>query len=809
MVDDRHLQIGGDADGNIVITGDSNVVILQTSRPLEPEPVAPAIGPNPYQGLSAFTEKDADRFFGREKLTRHLWAVFRDLHEPEPGKPRLLRLLPILGPSGSGKSSVARAGLIPELAHRPLPGLQTPRVAVLTPGAHPLEALAGILARVATKDATPVAKTREFVGELRTQGAHEEFDGLRRIAEALPDIARSPLIVLVDQFEEIYSLCDDPSERDSFVHNLLHAATDRAAHVSVILTLRSDFLGQTQWHPALNHAIAERGVIVPAMGEEELRRAIAEPAARAGHPLDEATVDLLISETEGREGALPLLQFTLTRIWEGMAEGVQPAETLRRIGGVGGALAGEAQRLYNKLSDSDKSIARRAFLGLVRLGEGTQDTRRRITVPDIVAHGETPDHVRKVLDLFSRPGARLITLSANPAGTDTAEVTHEALFEHWETLRGWLDSSRDDLRFERRLADAASHWSALGRPDGSLWRPPDLDLLRDFQTRASADMTETQTAFFQAAVRKEERTKWVKSSAIATLVLLLLGASYYAHSLWVESRPWGVLRNLATGTAYPLKGDVVSIGRSTEDFRNQINLVYRDVSRIHLFVSRDLTIIDMRSLLGTTLNGTFLPYGTSAKLQDGDIIVLANIAPFQFQQIKYSPLQFWEPTINHTSRPPGWGMLLDDKSKTFEYLQEDQYFISLGDKKEILLTTNETKNSLFTVRRRPDIQWGFDNGRHVQRIDSFSIEDHEDKTDLWAAMKMGDYTFRTCRVPPGVEHQHLEWRKLSCERSRGRDDFVEDELNIHRVSAPTYWIEGGVHFRLVPIVPGLEGTSRG
>src|SRR5262249_11572733 len=151
---------------------------------------------------------------------------------PLPGQPPPLRLLPILGPSGCGKSSLARAGLLPGLARQPLPGLQQIRVAVLTPGTHPLEALAGVLARIATDDPTPVAKTQEFAEELRKPSLLREYDGLRRIAQALPDIAASPLIVLIDQFEELYTLCADAEARDVFVANLLHAAADRAAYVS-------------------------------------------------------------------------------------------------------------------------------------------------------------------------------------------------------------------------------------------------------------------------------------------------------------------------------------------------------------------------------------------------------------------------------------------------------------------------------------------------------------------------------------------------------------------------------------------------
>ena len=261
----------------------------------------------------------------------------------------------------------------------------------------------------------------------------------------------------------------------------------------------------------------------------ELRRAIAEPAARAGRPFDRATVDLLLTETEGHEGALPLLQFALTRVWEGLADGVAPADTLRDLGGVGGALAGEAQRLYDSLSASDQAIARRAFLGLVRLGEGTRDTRRRIAVADLVAYGEDADHVRQVLRLFSRPSARLITFAADVDGTDTAEITHEALFEHWEALQTWLAHSRADLRLHRRVDEATKHWEEQGHPVGSLWSSPDLDLLRAFHQRAGSDMTATQMAFFRASVRKEQRAKWLRRAVGATLIALTLAAGGIAY----------------------------------------------------------------------------------------------------------------------------------------------------------------------------------------------------------------------------------------------------------------------------------------
>jgi ABC-type branched-subunit amino acid transport system substrate-binding protein len=454
------------------------------------------IGANPYKGLSAFEEADGDQFFGRKPQIKELWEKFCGFYE----KDSATRLLTIYGPSGSGKSSLAMAGLIYELDQRPLPDRKLARVAVLKPNTHPLESLKLALERIAPNDHIFVKKIRDqSLTDLNADGVH---DGLRQIADTLTEIEISPLIVLVDQLEDVFTLCEKPQDRDAFIGNLLCAAANRSKRVSVIVTLRSDFLGAVQKYPEFDRLIQPQGFFVAAMTVDGLREAITEPAKLAGHPLDLSTVNLLIEQTSGREGTLPLLQFALTRIWEELAKKEkpkEPAETLKAIGGVGGALAGEAQRIYKSLTPNEQEIARRVFLGLVQLGEGTKDTRRRIKLEQLIHQDE---QVQKVIDQFASRDTRLITL-ADDNGAKTVEVTHEALFDNWQQLKDWLNDGRNDLRFQRRLDDAVMVWQGHGKPEGNLWRSPDLDLLRGYQEKVGDMMTKLQLEFFYASSNAE------------------------------------------------------------------------------------------------------------------------------------------------------------------------------------------------------------------------------------------------------------------------------------------------------------------
>lgn len=478
---------------------------------------------NPYRGLATFQSDDAPFFFGREALIEKLWLRLKTLYDD----PARTRLLAILGPSGSGKSSLARAGLLAALAARPL-SASPPRLVLLKPGPHPFRALAlALLPPVgALPSASELGEQRRLSGELQQPSGSGELDGLGRWAANLAGVDESPLVLFVDQFEELYTLCEQPAEREAFVATLVHAAADRSRPVCIVITLRADFFGQTQrQHPKLNRLIAEQHELVPVMSEDELRRVIVEPARRAGRPLDPAIAEQLLGEVQRNKNALPLLEFALTRIWERRAAGQPESVTLQALGGVGGSVAAKAQEIFDALSGREQTIARRALVRLVRMGEGGSDTRRPMPLGELAGRGETADDVLAVLRRFAAPDARLVTLLGQPAesGETIAEVTHEALFEHWHLLRRWIQESRDDRKLHDHIAAAARRWQEAGRPPGRLFRTPDLEQLRAYAQRKEADLNDLQLAFFHASVKRFRLERvWRQGALVGGAALLFI-----------------------------------------------------------------------------------------------------------------------------------------------------------------------------------------------------------------------------------------------------------------------------------------------
>ncbi|MDQ3855204.1 MAG: hypothetical protein M3281_02260, partial [Chloroflexota bacterium] len=408
------------------------------------EPVMGKRAQNPYKGLRAFSEQDADDFFGREALTERL---LERLREDSPFR----RFLAIVGPSGSGKSSVARAGLIPELRKGALTGSESWQLAKLVPGAHPLEELEAALLRVAVNPPPSLLEQLQ-----------DERGLVRAVKRTLPEGSAVELVLLVDQFEEAFTLAPDEVERARFLEGLCSVATDPRSRAWVICTLRADFYDRPLLYPDVGEMLRQRTEVVLPLSTSELHRAIVEPARRAGVELEPDLVSTIIHDVEEQPGALPLLQYALTELFERREGSLLTLQAYRESGGVQGALSRRAEELYEGLTGAEQEIARQVFLRLVTLGEGVEHTRRRVSLSELRTLGADEDTLVGVLELFGQ--YRLLTFDREPmTGEPTVEMAHEALIRSWPRLGSWLEDSREALRTQRRLLAETAEWLRADR----------------------------------------------------------------------------------------------------------------------------------------------------------------------------------------------------------------------------------------------------------------------------------------------------------------------------------------------------------
>jgi WD40 repeat protein len=400
---------------------------------------------NPYKGLRAFHQDDALDFFGREALTARL---LERLGENGP----LVRFLAVAGPSGSGKSSVVRAGLMPALRQGALPGSARWLTAEMLPGAHPLEELGAVLRKVA------VAPPDNLLEQLR-----EDERGLARvIKDLLPQDETVELVLVIDQFEEVFTLVEDEPTRVHLLESLHAAVIDPASRLRVVVTLRADFYDRPLLYPDPGVLIVHRTEWVLPLALDELERAIVRPASRVGVHVEPELVAALLKDVGEQPGTLPLLQYALTELFDKRRGSVMTLSEYHASGGVAGALLRRADALYDQLGEPERRVARQLFLRLVTPGEGTEDTRRRVRSSELASMGSDAEALAHVTDIYGRH--RLLTFDRDPISHETTvEVAHEALIGTWPRLRAWLDTSRESLRLQRQLMASAAEWANSGK----------------------------------------------------------------------------------------------------------------------------------------------------------------------------------------------------------------------------------------------------------------------------------------------------------------------------------------------------------
>ena len=451
---------------------------------------APATGLPPYKGLYYFDESDSELFFGREALTETL------MDRLNSGLKTDHRFLAIVGASGSGKSSVVRAGLIPALRWRQ--SSSSWNVYVMTPTSHPLDALAFSLK-----------------GDVRQGSAKKLADDFTRSPQALHSILKptteTQALFVVDQFEELFTLCRSEAEQTAFVENLLNAALQPKGSAVVIIVLRADFYAHCARFDLLRQALSKHQEYIGPMTVKELRRAIEEPARHGHWEFESGLIEFLLHDVGAdvaghspEPGALPLLSHALLATWQRRRGRMLTLGGYSASGGVRGAIAETAEAVFHdQLEPQQRAIARQIFMRLTEIGDDatTADTRRRVSFDELVSKPEDNDMVHQVL--MTLADARLITTDQN-----TAEVAHEALIREWPTLRGWLDENRDGLRLHRHLTEAAQEWELLSHDPGILYRgarlvqalewshshADDLNLLECSFLNASRSLAEKETA---------------------------------------------------------------------------------------------------------------------------------------------------------------------------------------------------------------------------------------------------------------------------------------------------------------------------
>jgi serine/threonine protein kinase/dipeptidyl aminopeptidase/acylaminoacyl peptidase len=474
-----------------LIKGDpSNTPIVIT--PNEAIPPVAAIPPvsltarprNPYKGIRAFQEADSSDFFGRAGLVTYLMNRLAETDEYS-------RFLAVVGPSGSGKSSIVYAGLLPELRKGALL-TSPPYIVDMLPGVDPFAQLAAALERVAS---IPAA---EILAMLQV----DHHGLLRVVSRILPTDRLTELILVINQFEELFTHLADDAIRASFFDTLLTAVTDPQSRIRVIVTLRADFYDRPLLYPRLAEVMRQRTAVIVPMSSRELEAAITQPAVQVGVQFEPGLVATIITEVGEQPGILPLLQYALTELFE-YREGQQlTLDAYRRTGGVLGALAQRADSSYDALTEQEQAAARQLFLRLILLGEGTEDTRRRVPLTELTSlEGVLSENV---ISTFAE--SRLLTFDRDPlTHSPTVEITHEALIREWGLLREWLNTSRDALRVQRRLATAASEWASADREPGFLATGSRLDQFEIWHSESDLSLTPLEYEYLSSSLAERQR----------------------------------------------------------------------------------------------------------------------------------------------------------------------------------------------------------------------------------------------------------------------------------------------------------------
>ena len=523
------------------LSGTQGVIELLTAKNgvLEEQQPVLDLGICPYMGLQAFGEGSAEYFYGRETLVQKF--INQISHQTS---------IAVVGASGSGKSSAIQAGLMAQLRQgKQIPGSDRWWLGCFRPGSKPVQALASLLTD---------AKEQKIYAQQKLQIEGLLYQGVEGFVRWLRNRSEPMVVLVIDQFEELFTLAG-ASERQEFLELILGALQYAGDRFKLVLTIRADFVAACLETAELAQILQKNTVLVPPyLAEADYRHAIIKPAEQVGLKVESGLVEVLLQDLDRSAGDLPLLQFALQQLWERREQGKLTLSAYRELEGIKGALERQAQAVYDNLDDESQDCARWIFLNLTQLGEGTEDTRRRITKSELIVTKYPEALVNKTLRILTDAKLLVVNLdngnniglsrsAANPPENDelfleamrqeaTVEVVHEILIRHWSSLRWWLEENRARLRSQRQIEQAAMLWLQKDQQSDFLLRGVRLAEAEEIFIQYTDELSDTAKEYVASCIdarlaEQREAKRRLRKAQLTAAALGVLGLAATAFGI--------------------------------------------------------------------------------------------------------------------------------------------------------------------------------------------------------------------------------------------------------------------------------------